>query len=133
MEDDISEASTPSSLASTPRECSGLCPRSGNAATQQGAAAAAAAAALMEGLRVQARDVRADTAGMHGVLQLLRGHLAALQQQLGELQAEAALQRRMADDRLMEKECELQLTLSEAASYKLAARIRAAAVATLQA
>lgn len=128
--DEISEASTPSSLASTPRGCvAGPRPSSGASDTPL----AVAAAVRMEGLRAQARDVRADAAGMQGVLQLLRGHLVALQQQLSELQAEAALQRRMADDRLMEKQCEVQLALSEAASYKLAARARSAAVATLQA
>ena len=131
--DDVSTASTPASLASPTRPARPAHPGAEaiDGAPRRGPDSPAVGE--VHRLCTQARTVRSDAASMRGVLHMVRGHLAALQQQLGELQREAAQQRRLADIRVMEKECEARLAQSEAASYELAARARGSALATMQA
>ena len=140
---DVHEAKTPSSIASTPRT-SPILDKDGKSADLRKTAAQIQTIAnpvtprtpptahMLHDLWLAARHSRRDTDGLHGVLQIVQGHIRELQQELASLAAEMVRQQQAAEIRLMEKECEIRLVQSEAAAYSLAAQARTATVHALQ-
>lgn len=138
---DAHDAKTPSSIASTPR-ASPLLDKDGKSADLHKAQIGTIAnpvtprtpptAHMLHDLWLAARHSRRDTDGLHGVLQIVHGHIRELQQELASLAAEMVRQQQAAEIRLMEKDCEIRLVQSEAAAYSLATQARTATVAALQ-
>jgi hypothetical protein len=113
-----STASTPSSLASTPR---GNDPDDDTPVT------------AFEAVLRRAEEVDANAVVLQGALQVARRQLEATQRQLLGLRQEASRHQCLASTLRLELECQVKFAQSEAASYRLAANVRGKAAAALQA
>jgi hypothetical protein len=86
----------------------------------------------LDELIAQSHTVQCGAVGMQGALRLVREHLCSLHQHLTVVRQEVGRRQQLHETRLLEKECEVRLARSEAASYKLAAQARVTAVNTMK-
>ncbi|KAH7622424.1 hypothetical protein NADE_005010 [Nannochloris sp. 'desiccata'] len=139
---DDCDAKTPSSLAS-PRDPVGLnndqTPTTLLRAAAQLASSTAPdsprtppAAYVLHDLWLAARHTRRDAEGLHGVLQIVQGHIHDLQQELLSVTAEMERQEQAHGIKMMKKQCEIRLLEAESTAYSMAAMARTATVASLQ-
>ena len=133
---DYDEAKTPSSLASTPRGAPDSPPDSRRSPMGEhghsGNGAAHSEAFRLQEMWASARHMRRDTDNLHAVVQIVRGHLGAVQEQLAAAKLDAVRERQAAAIGLVEKDCEIRMVQSEAEAYKLAAAARSSALEALQ-
>jgi len=137
------DAKTPSSLASSPRNPDGFNSDQTPTTLRHAAARLASstapdsprtppAAYVLHDLCLAARHTRRDAEGLHGILQIVQGHINDLQQELTSVATEMERQEQAYDIKMVEKQCEIRLLEAESTAYSMAAMARTATVASLQ-
>jgi hypothetical protein len=137
------DAKTPSSLASSPRDLDDLNSDQTPTTLRHAAARLASstapdsprtppAAYVLHDLWLAARHTRKDAEELHGILQIVQGHIHDLQQELTSVAAEMERQEQAHAIKMVEKQCEIRLLEAESTAYSMAAMARTATVAALQ-
>ena len=140
---DVYDAKTPSSIASSPRDVEDLTSDQTSTTLRRAAAQLASSTApdspctpptayALHDLWLAARHTRRDAEGLHGVLQIVQGHIHDLRQELVSVAAEMERQEQAHKIKMMEKQCEIRLLESESTAYSMAAMARVATVTSLQ-